>query len=92
MRSFEQFEADARAQGFDEVVERHWNPGAVVDTHEHPFDAHALVIQGEMWLTVGNQTQHLLPGDTFALARNTLHAERYGNEGATYWVGRRQGS
>ena len=33
--------------------------------------------------------QHLLPGDCFTLQRQVLHDERYGPEGATYWVARR---
>jgi len=49
----------------------------------------ALVVQREMWLVVGNDEQHLLPGDTFALERGVPHSERYGAEGATYWVARR---
>ena len=89
--AFSQFEADARAEGFDEVIERRWPPGASLDPHVHPFAAKALVVQGEMWLTVGADTQHLRPGQTFALARDVEHSERYGVEGATYWVARRNG-
>jgi len=48
-----------------------------------------VVTQGEMWLTCDGETRHLLPGDTFALSRGQQHAERYGSEGATYWVARR---
>lgn len=44
---------------------------------------------GEMWLTVEGSTRHLLPGDRFELAAGVLHAERYGPQGATYWVARR---
>ena len=87
--SFEEFERRARAAGADEVVVRDWAPGHVAATHTHPFDADAVVVQGEMWLTCGDETRHLLPGDTFVLARGTPHAERYGAQGATYWVGRR---
>ena len=87
--TFQQFEADARAQGFDEVLERQWQPDTVLADHAHPFSVSARVVQGEMWLTVGDQTQHLLAGDTFTLARDVPHAERYGREGATYWVARR---
>ena len=87
--SFVEFETRLKAQGCDEVLERRWEPGQVVPTHSHPFDASAVVVQGEMWLTVGDATQHLLPGGTFALDRGTPHAERYGSEGAVYWVGRR---
>ncbi|WP_269631053.1 hypothetical protein [Pelomonas sp. BJYL3] len=42
-----------------------------------------------MWLTVEGSTRHLLPGDLFELAAGVLHAERYGPQGATYWVARR---
>lgn len=87
--TFAAFEADAHAQGFDEALVRRWEPLTVLDTHTHPFAAQATVVQGEMWLTVDGKTQHLLPGDSFALARDVPHSERYGPEGATYWVARR---
>ena len=89
--TFAAFEAEARAQGFDEVLERRWPPSKVLDTHTHPFALRALVVAGEMWLTVGDDVRHLLPGDTFALERDVPHAERYGTDGATYWVARRTG-
>lgn len=87
--TFEQFEAAARAHGADDVRERRWNPGQVVETHSHPFEAQALVTQGEMWLTRGADTRHLGPGDEFHLPAHVPHSERYGPEGATYWVARR---
>lgn len=86
---FEEFEAAARAQGFDEVLERRWASGTVIDVHEHPFAFRAVVVQGEMWLTSGGETRHLKEGDEFALEQGVSHAERYGPEGATYWVARR---
>ncbi|MCU0763702.1 MAG: cupin domain-containing protein [Hydrogenophaga sp.] len=89
--SFSDFRAQALAEGFDEALERVWAPGTVLDTHTHPFGASALVVQGEMWLTAQGNTRHLVPGDRFALDRNEPHAERYGTEGATYWVARRNG-
>lgn len=89
--TFAQFEANAKAQGFDEALERRWDPLTVLDTHSHPFAAKATVVQGEMWLTVDGQTRHLLPGDGFELDRDVPHSERYGTEGATYWVARRAG-
>lgn len=86
--NFDLFESNARAAGFDEALVREWAPNTVVETHAHPFDADAVVTQGEMWLTCGSITRHLRPGDTFSLASGTLHAERYGSQGATYWVAR----
>lgn len=87
--SFQAFEAAALARGFDEIQARSWTSDAVVDSHVHPFAVEALVVQGEMWLTVGDDTRHLLPGDTFELNREQAHSERYGTEGATYWAARR---
>jgi hypothetical protein len=87
--TFHEFETDALARGFDEVLERHWAPDVVIEDHTHPFSVNALVVQGEMWLTVGEHTQHLRSGERFELEREVRHAERYGHEGATYWVARR---
>jgi quercetin dioxygenase-like cupin family protein len=87
--SFQQFESQLRALGFDTVVERKWGPSAVADTHSHPFEARALVVKGEMWLTIDGMTRHLKAGDRFELLPGQLHSERYGHEGAVYWVGRR---
>lgn len=87
--TFQAFEAEARAQGFDEIVERTWTPGTVIESHTHPFSVRALVVQGEMWLAVGDDVRHLRPGDEFTLERDMPHSERYGSEGATYWAARR---
>ena len=87
--SLAEFEAAARREGFDEVAERSWPANAVVETHAHPFAVKALVVAGEMWLSVGDSTRHLRPGDTFELAAAVPHAERYGAAGATYWAARR---
>jgi quercetin dioxygenase-like cupin family protein len=75
--------------GADEVLERRYEPGQVVETHTHSFDAQALVTEGEMWLTFGDDTRHLRAGDRFHVPLGTPHSERYGPEGATYWVARR---
>ena len=87
--TFEVFEANARAQGFDAVLERRWAAKTVLDAHTHPFAVWARVVQGEMWLTVGRDVKRLRPGDEFTIGRDIPHEERYGDEGATYWVARR---
>lgn len=85
----EAFRAEARALGYTEVLLREWAPGTVVDEHTHPFDAKAVVVGGELWLTVGEHTRHLGVGDRFELAAGVPHAERYGEQGARFWVARR---
>ena len=87
--SLDAWRAQMLVAGYDEVLEREWAPRTVVGTHTHPFDADAVLVRGEMWLTVGGETRHLLPGGRFSLPRETPHAERYGDAGAAYWVARR---
>jgi tRNA pseudouridine32 synthase/23S rRNA pseudouridine746 synthase len=87
--TFEAFQQQALAEGFDEVLERTWEPNTVLDTHTHPFAVKARVVAGQMWLSVGTQKRYLTPGDEFTLAREEPHAEQYGPEGATYWVARK---
>ena len=86
---FEDFAQAAKAAGFDEVLQRDWAPHTVLDTHTHPFSVQALVIAGEMWLSDATGTRHLQPGDRFELGFEVPHAERYGAQGASYWVARR---
>ena len=87
--TYAEFEATARAQGFDEVLERVWGPGLELATHSHTFDVSALVTQGEFWLGCGEQTRHLQTGDRFELKHSEPHSERYGPQGAVVWVARR---
>ncbi len=87
--TFETWKQEALAEGFDEVLERDWPPGTVLESHVHPFALRARVVRGAMWLTVADEVRALHPGDAFALDANVPHAERYGPEGATYWVARR---
>ena len=88
-KNFEDFTTAARAAGFDEVLERRWAPDTDLDVHTHDFDAQAVVTQGEMWLTCDGVTRHLTNGDTFTIGHQVPHSERYGSQGATYWVARR---
>jgi len=87
--TFDVFKKQSLDAGFDEVLERNWTANTVVPTHTHPFSVQAVVTQGEMWLTCRGETQHLKAGGTFTMQRDEPHAERYGADGATFWVARR---
>ncbi len=92
--SFETFKQQALAEGFDEVLERTWEPNVVLETHTHPFAVKARVTAGQLWLSCtapdgSPQKRYLTPGDEFSLNRDEPHAEHYGPEGATYWVARK---
>jgi hypothetical protein len=89
--AFADFEAAALAAGYDEALVREWAAGLEIHTHTHPFAVQARVVRGEVWLSVGGEVHHLAAGRGFALAQDEPHAERYGPEGATFWVARRHG-
>ena len=61
--TLEQFRADMLAAGYDEVLERRWALGTVLDMREHALEADALVVQGWMRLAVdGEPARDLLRG------------------------------
>ncbi len=87
--SFEDFKTAALAQGFVDVLVREWLPSQVVGSHSHPFAVQARVVRGAVWLRCGALTSHIPAGGGFELACDAPHDERYGPEGATFWVARR---
>jgi hypothetical protein len=87
--AFEAFTAHWQANGYPDTLVREWLPGQVTGEHSHPFDVQAQVMRGEVWLTCGGHTRHIRAGEAFDLLRDTPHDERYGPEGATFWVARR---
>ncbi|MFM8756034.1 MAG: cupin domain-containing protein [Limnohabitans sp.] len=84
-----EFRRQALADGFEEPLLRRWAPHDVADTHTHPFDARAVLVEGHMQLIVRGQRQVLTAGDGFSLEREVPHEEIYGPQGAAYWVARR---
>jgi len=57
------FKTARLSEGFDEVIERVWEPNQVVRAHSHPFAVHALVTAGEMWLSLADRTLYLVAGE-----------------------------
>ncbi len=90
--AFDAYRARALAAGYGEVLLRSWPADLQIDPHAHAFALKARVVSGEMWLTVGSETRHLLPGDELELAAAAEHAERYGHTGAAFWLARRNPS
>lgn len=84
-----EFRQQLAAQGFETfvVVEREANGG--LDEHTHPFDAHALILDGDITIVSGGQMVRCGPGETFQLAANTPHTESYGPRGVRYLAARK---
>ncbi len=77
------------AEGFAEPVKVSRDPNGFLDSHTHPFEAKALILEGEIKIVVASHEQTYRAGDVFHLAENTAHAEYYGPNGVTYLVGRK---
>jgi len=77
-----------RAEGFTQFVVVTRDAGEL-DTHTHPFEAKALILAGEIHIRAGGAERVYRRGDTFHLAANAPHTERYGPQGVQYLVARR---
>jgi mannose-6-phosphate isomerase-like protein (cupin superfamily) len=89
--SFREFAAAANADGYDETLVREWGAGVATGSHTHPFHARLYVARGALVLTMEGRAIDLKPGDGCEIPRDLPHAEDYGAEGATLWVGRANG-
>lgn len=83
------FESELRQTGFAEVVLRELPPAYFLGDHAHPFDARALIIAGDITLTVGEADRRCPVGTIFELDAGCVHQERAGAGGVSYLVGRR---
>ena len=75
--------------GFPEAAVVTKEPNTTMDVHEHPFEAKALILEGELHIRVGDEERAYRVGDVFHLPPNKAHSERYGPNGVTYLVGRK---
>lgn len=60
-----------------------------LDAHAHPFDAKALVIEGELRIRTAAGERHYGVGEIFQLAAHEPHSEVFGAQGVRYLAGRR---
>ncbi|WP_322104649.1 cupin domain-containing protein [Paraburkholderia sp. J41] len=75
-------------EGFPEPVLVTREAGTT-DEHTHPFEAKALIVAGEIGISVNGVERLYRAGDVFHLAPNLPHAERYGHGGVQYLAGRK---
>ncbi len=84
----EEFEQMLAGCNVQEIVEVTREPNGSMDTHSHPFEARALILEGEITVIAEGKTIHCKAGDTFHLAANVPHTEQYGPQGVRYLAGR----
>ena len=84
-----EFAASLAADGFAEIVTVERPADGALDMHAHPFEAKALILNGELTLSVDACHQRYQAGQIFHLRAHQPHSETYGPQGVTYLVGRK---
>lgn len=86
------FIAALAREGFSELVTVERAPNDGMEMHTHPFEAKALILDGEISIVAGGTESVYRTGSIFHLQAGEPHTERYGPNGVRYLVGRRQGA
>lgn len=85
----EQFTEQLKAEGFAEIVTVEREAGGALDEHAHPFEAKALILDGEIVIEIAGRATVFKVGEVFHLPAALPHTERYGPTGVRYLVGRK---
>lgn len=85
----EQFVNTLKAEGYGEPVNVTREPGGMLASHVHPFEAKALILDGEIRIETEGGARTYQAGEIFHLQANEPHTESYGPQGVRYLVGRR---
>jgi quercetin dioxygenase-like cupin family protein len=83
------FQDRLRREGFPEIRTNQLAPGCHNDEHSHPFDVLALVLDGDITLTVDGRARRYSAGEEFSMKAGCKHVEDVGPNGVRYLVGRR---
>ncbi|TFV95468.1 cupin domain-containing protein [Oxalobacteraceae bacterium OM1] len=85
----EQFVSMLQAEGFSNMVNVTREPNGAMESHTHPFEAKALILDGEIRIRTGGIERIYCAGDVFHLRAEEPHFESYGPQGVRYLVGRK---
>lgn len=85
----DEFASNLERDGFDEIATVVRDANGSLGEHTHPFEAKALVLEGEVRITTAHDDHTYRAGDVFHLKPNEPHSEVYGAMGVAYLVGRK---
>nr|WP_315431508.1 cupin domain-containing protein [uncultured Albidiferax sp.] len=85
----EDFAVTLAQEGFQPPLTITREPNGHMGTHTHAFEAKALVLSGELSITVDGVDNLYEAGQVFHLRAQVPHAEQYGPQGVEYMVGRK---
>ncbi len=65
------------------------NPNVFYAPHAHEKETAHIIIEGEMIITIGEETKVVKPGDRFDVVAGEVHAAKMGSQGCVYLIGER---
>lgn len=83
------FREELARDGFDDV-QISWSAGKTNPEHAHDYYVRALVLDGEITLTVAGKADCYGAGQVFTMPRGCAHSEFIGPDGLRALVGRRR--
>jgi quercetin dioxygenase-like cupin family protein len=83
------FDQDLISKGYQKGMVRKLPAGLEMQSHTHPFDVRAMVLWGELTLTVDGKSFVYIAGDLFEMPKDCPHHELCGSEGVHYIYGRK---
>jgi quercetin dioxygenase-like cupin family protein len=84
-----EFEAQLKADGYQEIELQELAPRAGKGRHRHHFAIRGLVLSGTFFVTQTGDPVAYGPGQIFAVDLGELHDEWIGSDGARVLVGRK---
>jgi mannose-6-phosphate isomerase-like protein (cupin superfamily) len=84
-----EFETALHSDGYTEVAARDQPPGHATQPHAHEFDIRALVLAGDITLTVDGAKTLYGVGEVFTMPYGRRHTETVGAGGVTTLAGRK---
>ena len=84
----DEFASLLSGDGFQEVKTVSREAGFMAE-HSHPFEAKALILEGQIMIATAGGERTYTEGKVFHLLPGVPHTETYGPAGVTYLVGRK---
>jgi quercetin dioxygenase-like cupin family protein len=83
------FKAQLKAENFNEAVTVSKPIGYTMEEHAHPFEAWALIVEGDITLRINGVSATYAAGNVFRFPAQTPHHESAAAHGVTYLAGRK---
>jgi quercetin dioxygenase-like cupin family protein len=59
-----------------------FSPNSVIPDHRHPQEQVGVVLEGELYMTIGGETRLLKPGEAYVIPGNVEHGGKTGEKPA----------